>query len=77
MPRALQELEHQDLHPVADGAQCSAHGSGGLALSGASVNYDQSLANVAHDELRIVNGSGIRSVRYPSLISAVGDPTPP
>jgi hypothetical protein len=44
VPRAFQELQHEDTHAVADGAQRGAHGSGRLAFAGAGIDEDEAFA---------------------------------
>src|SRR4029077_9693345 len=48
VPRALQELQHQDTHALADGAQAGSYRGGGFALPRAGVYDDESTANVRH-----------------------------
>ena len=42
VPGAFEELQDQDAHAVAGGAEGSSEGGGGLALAGAGVDQDQS-----------------------------------
>ena len=45
VPRTLEELEDEDAHAVAGGAQCGAQRGGGLALAGAGVDQDETAAS--------------------------------
>ena len=48
VPGAFEELQHEDAHAVADGAQGGAEGGGGFALAGAGVDEDEAFARVGH-----------------------------
>src|SRR5207253_5183136 len=48
MPGSLQELQHEDTHALADGAQGGSHSGRGLALAGAGIHDDESATNVWH-----------------------------
>jgi hypothetical protein len=50
MPGTLEELQHQNFHPLPNGAQSRTHGRGGLALPGSGVNDDQTAFSVSHEQ---------------------------
>ena len=63
MPRALEELQHQHLHALADGAQSGAHGGGGLAFAGTGVDDDETAADVWHGSMSQVVGVALEDCK--------------
>src|ERR1700691_868634 len=49
MPRSLQELQHQNSHPLADGPQRCTHCGGGLSLAWTGVHDDETTAKIRHN----------------------------
>ena len=64
MPGTLQELQHENAHPLANGAQSGSHGSRGLALARAGIHHDESTTDVRHSfEFRVSGFKFLVSIR--------------
>src|SRR5262249_30085318 len=54
VPRALEELKHQDAHALPDGAQGGSHGGCGFTLARPRIDNDETATNVGHAVSRLL-----------------------